>query len=172
MQSRRDVQRKQNHINGIKIFRRVILTILAVILVLWISFAIANHPRSQAQHEAYAMAKKYAHVNNPNGFYVYNREKTYYTVTGKNRHGQQVLVMIPEKGGNISVIKQSKGITSQQALSTVRNKENPRRILRSAPGYFNSKVVWEVTYINKKGALCYDLINFKTGQFVQQIDNL
>lgn len=172
MQSRRDVQRKQNRINGIKVFRRVILTILGIILILWISFAIANHPRNQARHEAYAMAKKYAHVNQPNGFYVYNREKTYYTVTGKNQHGRQVLVMIPEKGGNISVINQSKGINSQQAINKVKANDQPRRILRIAPGYFNNKVVWEVTYVNKKGALCYDLINFKTGQFVQQIDNL
>lgn len=172
MQSRRDVQKKQNRINGMKVFRRVIFTILGIILVLWISFAIANHPRSQERHEAYSMAKRYAHVNHPNGFYVYNREKTYYTVTGKNQHGKQVLVMIPEKGGNISVINQAKGIDSQEALNKVRTREQPRRILRLAPGYFNNKVVWEVTYVNKKGALCYDLINFKTGQLVQQIDNL
>ncbi|WP_251546368.1 cell wall elongation regulator TseB-like domain-containing protein [Limosilactobacillus caecicola] len=172
MQSRRDVQRKQNRINGMKIFRRVVITILVLILVLWISFAIANHPRSQARREAYSMAKKYAHVDHPSGFYVYNRESTYYTVAGKNQQGKQVLVVIPEKGGNIHIIKQSAGISSQQAISKVRQNERPKRILRTALGYFNSKAVWEVTYINKKGALCYDLINFKTGQFIQQIDNL
>lgn len=172
MQSRRDVQRKQNRVNGMKVFRRVVLTILGIVLVLWVSFLIANHPRSQARRQAYSMAEKYAHVDHPTGFYVYNREKTYYTVSGKNQHGQQVLVMISQKGGNINVIKQSKGINNQQAVQTVRAKENPRKILRTAPGYFNDKLVWEVTYMNKKGALCYDLINFKTGQFVQQIDNL
>lgn len=40
------------------------------------------------------------------------------------------------------------------------------------PGIFNDKVVWEVTYLNSKGNLCYDLINFKTGSYVQQINNL
>lgn len=172
MQSRRDVQRKQNRINGLKVLRRTLLTILAIILILWISFAIANHPRQEQRREAISMARKYAHVNHVNGFYVYNREKTYYTVTGKNRHNQQVLVMIPQKGGNITVIKQSHGITNQQARQVVKSQEKPRKILRSAPGYFNDKIVWEVTYVNQKGALCYDLINFKTGKFVQQIDNL
>lgn len=172
MQSRRDVQRKQNRVNGLKVLRRVLLLILAIILILWISFAIANHPRREQQREAVTMARKYAHVDHVNGFYVYNREKTYYTVTGKNRHNQQVLVMIPQKGGNITVLKQSHGISNQQARQTVMSQEKPRKILRSAPGWFNDKVVWEVTYVNRQGALCYDLINFKTGKFVQRIDNL
>lgn len=172
MQSRRDVQKKQNRINGMRIFRRIVLTILVLILVCWISFAIANHPRSQARHEAYSMAKKYAQVDHPTGFYVYNRDRTYYTVTGKNQHHKQVLVMIPAKGGHITVINQAKGINQQQAVAKVRSSERPRKVLRSAPGYFNNKVVWEVTYINSKGALCYDLINFHTGKFVQKINNL
>ena len=60
MQSRRDVQKKQNRINGMRLFRRIVLTILGLILVCWISFAIANHPRSQARHHAYPLASKYA----------------------------------------------------------------------------------------------------------------
>lgn len=172
MQSRPDVQKKQNRINGMRLFRRIVLTILGLILVCWISFAIANHPRSQARHEAYALARKYAKVDQPTGFYVYNREKTYYTVTGKNQHRRQVLVIIPAKGGHITVVNQAKGLNSQQAIAKVKANERPRRILRTAPGYFNNKVVWEVTYVNSKGALCYDLINFHNGKFVQKINNL
>lgn len=172
MQSRRDVQRKQNRMNGLRVFKRVLLTLLAILLILWISYLIANHPRSAARRQAISMAEKYGHLSSPNSFYVFNREKTYYTVGGKNRQGKQILVIIPQKGGNISIIKQSSGITNQQAINLVKTKNNPRKILRTAPGIFNNKVVWEVTYINKKGSLCYDLINFKTGKFVQQIDNL
>ncbi|WP_295728139.1 DUF5590 domain-containing protein [uncultured Limosilactobacillus sp.] len=172
MQSRRDVQKKQNRINGMRVFRRIVLTILVLILVCWISFAIANHPRRQARHEAYSMAKQYAHVDHPTGFYVYNRDRTYYTVAGKNQHNKQVLVIIPDKGGHITIINQSKGINRQQAVARVSSSERPRRIIRTAPGYFNDRIVWEVTYINSKGALCYDLINFHTGKFVQKINNL
>ena len=75
MQSRRDVQKKQNRINGMRLFRRIVLTILGLILVCWISFAIANHPRRQARHEAYALARKYAKVDQPTGFYVYRSEE-------------------------------------------------------------------------------------------------
>ena len=53
-----------------------------------------------------------------------------------------------------------------------KSNRNPREILKVAPGVFNDKAVWEVTYRNQKGNLCYDLINFKTGQYVQNINNL
>lgn len=172
MESRRDVQRKQSHVTGLKILRRTLLTILVIILVLWVSYAIANHPKAQAQREATSIAKKYGHLRSTNGFYIFNREKTYYTVTGKNQKGQQMLVMVPKSGGNVRLIKQSKGITSQQARQKVQNYGRTKKVLRVAPGIFNDKVVWEVTYINKKGALCYDLLNFRNGNYVQQIDNL
>ena len=64
------------------------------------------------------------------------------------------------------------GITAARARAMTKSNRNPREILKVAPGIFNDKTVWEVTYRNQKGNLCYDLINFKTGQYVQNINNL
>ena len=79
---------------------------------------------------------------------------------------------MPQKNGSVRIVKQSKGLTKQQALAQVKSNEHPKKVLKAVPGIFNDKVVWEVTYLNQKGNLCYDLINFKTGSFVQQINNL
>ena len=135
-------------------------------------YAVGNHPKAEAERQATTIAKRYANLKTRTDFYIYNRENTYYTVAGKNNKGQRILVIVPQKNGSVRVVKQSTGLTEQQALAQVKSNEHPKRVLKAVPGIFNEKVVWEVTYLNSKGNLCYDLINFKTGSYVQQINNL
>ncbi|KRN59072.1 DUF5590 domain-containing protein [Limosilactobacillus secaliphilus] len=172
MQSRRDVQRKQDHSRAVHTLKWTLITVLVLILVVWSSLAIANHPKQAAQRQATQMARRYGHLTSTNDFYIFNREKTYYTVAGKNKRGQQTLVIVPQNGGDIHVVKQSKGISGQDAINKVKSDKRPKKIMKAAPGYFNDRLVWEVTYVNRRGSMCYDLINFKTGNYVQQIDNL
>ena len=143
MQSRRDVQRQQSRRSFKKTVRNIVVTLLLVILVTWSVYAIANHPRAAAQKQA-----------------------------GKNAKGQTILVVVPQKGGDIRVLKQSAGLTASQAKSEVKTVDNPKRVLKVAMGIFNNKPVWEVTYLNQKGNLCYDLISFTSGKSIQQINNL
>lgn len=88
MQSRRDVQRQQSRRLFKKTVRNIVVTLLLVILVTWSVYAIANHPRAAAQKQATAMAKKYAGLKSTSGFYIYNRDQTYYTVAGKMRRAK------------------------------------------------------------------------------------
>lgn len=141
-------------------------------MVGWSIYAVGNHPKAEAERQATTIAKRYANLKTRTDFYIYNRENTYYTVAGKNNKGQRILVIVPQKNGSVRVVKQSTGLTEQQALAQVKSNEHPKRVLKAVPGIFNDKVVWEVTYLNSKGNLCYDLINFKTGSYVQQINNL
>lgn len=172
MQSRREVQRAQSRGSSRRIIRNLLLIILLVFLLAWSIYAFGNHPRRAADRQALQIARKYANLKNQSAFYIYNREKTYYTVAGKNQSNQNILVIIPQKGGSVRVVKQANGITKNQALSRVWSREKPKKILKVAPGIFNNKTVWEVTYLNRHGKLCYDLLNFKSGHLVQQINNL
>ena len=171
MQSRRDVQRNASRNRLAKFVRWLLIIIVLLLLAAWATLAIANHPKNVARRQATTIARKYGGLKSSNGFYIYNREKTYYTVSGKNAKGQHIFVMVPQKGGNVRIIKAASGITSSQAKAKVQS-QHPKRILKTAPGIFNDKVVWEVSYVNRQGSLCYDLINVKTGKFVQKIDNL
>ena len=171
MQSRRDVQRAQTRWSRAKTIRNVLIVIIVVVLLLWGGFAIANHPKKVAEKQAVSLAKKYGHLKSTSAFYIYNRDQTYYTVAGKNKKKQKLLVLVSQKG-NIRVEKQADGLTAAEAKAKVRADEKPKKILKVALGVFNDKVVWEVTYRNQKGNLCYDLINFKNGKYVQQINNL
>ncbi|WP_267202243.1 cell wall elongation regulator TseB-like domain-containing protein [Limosilactobacillus kribbianus] len=172
MQSRREVQREQNRGSALRTIRNILLTILILLLVGWSVYAVANQPRAAARRQTVTMAEKYAHLHSPGHFYIFNRESTYYTITGRNQSNQPILVIVPQHGGNIRVVKQSSGVTEKQVRAQTKANRKPAQILKVAPGIFNDKVVWEVTYRSKKGKLSYDLINFKTGRYVQNINNL
>ncbi|MBD7895737.1 DUF5590 domain-containing protein [Limosilactobacillus sp. Sa3CUN2] len=172
MQSRREVQRdKQNRSTG-QTIRNLLIVIVAIIVIMGIFYLISNQPRSAARRQTVSIAKKYAHLKDPGSFYIYNRESTYYTIAGKNDKDQPLLVVVPQHGGNVRVLKQNSGLTAQQVIQQVRQDHNPQKVLKAAPGVFNDKVVWEVTYRNQKGQLCYELVNFKTGKVIQSINNL
>ena len=172
MQSRREVQRERSRGTSKRMIRDLLILIILIFLVGWSIYAVGNHPKAEAERQATTIAKRYANLKTRTDFYIYNRENTYYTVAGKNNKGQRILVIVPQKNGSVRVVKQSTGLTEQQALAQVKSNEHPKRVLKAVPGIFNAKVVWEVTYLNSKGNLCYDLINFKTGSYVQQINNL
>ena len=172
MQSRREVQRERSRGTSKRMIRDLLILIILIFLVGWSIYAVGNHPKAEAERQATTIAKRYANLKTRTDFYIYNRENTYYTVAGKNNKGQRILVIVPQKNGSVRVVKQSTGLTEQQALAQVKSNEHPKRVLKAVPGIFNDKVVWEVTYLNSKGNLCYDLINFKTGSYVQQINHL
>lgn len=172
MQSRREVQRERSRGTSKRMIRDLLILIILIFLVGWSIYAVGNHPKAEAERQATTIAKRYANLKTRTDFYIYNQENTYYTVAGKNNKGQRILVIVPQKNGSVRVVKQSTGLTEQQALAQVKSNEHPKRVLKAVPGIFNDKVVWEVTYLNSKGNLCYDLINFKTGSYVQQINNL
>lgn len=172
MQSRREVQRERSRGTSKRMIRDLLILIILIFLVGWSIYVVGNHPKAEAERQATTIAKRYANLKTRTDFYIYNRENTYYTVAGKNNKGQRILVIVPQKNGSVRVVKQSTGLTEQQALAQVKSNEHPKRVLKAVPGIFNDKVVWEVTYLNSKGNLCYDLINFKTGSYVQQINNL
>lgn len=172
MQSRREVQREQSRGSTLRTIRNLLIAILLILLIIWSVFAVSNQPRNAARRQTVSLAERYAHLRSPGKFYIYNRESTYYAITGKNQQNQPIIVIVPQKGGKMVILKQSNGITEDQARQMTINNRAPREILKVAPGIFNDKAVWEVTYRNKKGNLCYDLINFKNGKYVQNINNL
>ncbi|MCP0887710.1 DUF5590 domain-containing protein [Ligilactobacillus sp. WILCCON 0076] len=153
-----------------------LIIVLCIILVgygCWYSYHKAQEPLVAAKKEAYTLADKYANLKTHTAFYWYNREKTYYTVAGKNNKNEAVYVIVSKKGDKINIYSQSKGITAKKAKQYVQSNEKPKKILKVALGMKTKKQpVWEITYLNKKGELCYDLISFKSGKVIKSIQNI
>ena len=148
------------------------MIVLAVVILGLLVFAISNHPRAAAKRQSVQLARQYGGLRSTSDFYIYNRDATYYTVAGKNASGKKILVIVPQKGGKMRILKQANGLSASQVRQQTRQDKHPSRILKVAMGVFNNKPVWEVTYRNHQGQLCYDLISFKTGKYVSQINNL
>lgn len=147
----------------------------SIIIIIFGLFAVYNYvqrPKNQAQKEAYALAKKYAKVDQPDTFYWFNRKKTYFTVAGKNHSGQKVYVIIAKNGAKINIYEQKKGYTQAEITKLVQRLRHPKKITNIALGMYNNKPTWEVTYRNQSNKLCYDLIAFKTGKVLKTIQNI
>lgn len=153
----------------------VLLSVLLVILVILISAAVmvnkATKPLTQNQAHAEAVAKKSGHLTSTSNFYWTNLDTTYYTVAGKNKAKQSVYAIVPKTGNNVTVLKQTDGLSRNTVLQRVWQK-NPKKVLSAALCVFNGKPAWQVSYLNKSGKLCYVTYQYNTGKMLQQISNI
>lgn len=153
----------------------VLLSVLLVILVILISAAVmvnkATKPLTQNQAHAEAVAKKSGHLTSTSQFYWTNLDTTYYTVAGKDKDKQSVYAIVPKTGNDVTVLKQSAGLTRNTVLQRVWQK-NPKKVLSAALCIFNGKPAWQVSYLNQSGKLCYVTYQYSTGKMLQQISNI
>ncbi|WP_341778240.1 cell wall elongation regulator TseB-like domain-containing protein [Levilactobacillus sp. HBUAS70063] len=153
----------------------VLLSVLIVILILLLSAGYvinkATKPLSQDQARAESVAKKSGHLTSTSGFYWTNLDTTYYTVAGKNKAKQAVYAIVPKSGKNVTVLKQSDGLSRNAALQKVWQ-HNPKKVLSAALSMFNGKPAWQISYLNKSGKLCYLTYQYSNGQVLQQISNI
>lgn len=166
MQSR---SRQKSRFHPIRI---TIVAIIVVFLAIWAVLAIANHPKNQAKQATISIAKSKANLKDPGDFFTYNREKTYYSIAGKNSKNKGIFVITNSKGKVVKVLKQSAGISKNAALTQIWDKRNPKKVLKIALGIFKGEPVWEITYTNKQGQLCYELLDYKNGKDLQKIVNI
>ncbi|HIW72261.1 MAG TPA: DUF5590 domain-containing protein [Candidatus Levilactobacillus faecigallinarum] len=153
----------------------VLLTVLVVVLALLLGggYAIrrATHPFTQAQTRAERIAKTSGHLTKTTGYYWTNLDTTYYTVVGQNKAKQAVYAIVPKSGKNVTVLKQSAGLSRNAVLQRVWQR-NPKKVLSAALSIFNGKPAWQVSYLNKAGKLCYLTFQFSNGKVLQQIANI
>ncbi len=98
-----------------------------------------------AKKQATQLAQQYAGLKEETAFYHYNRNHTYYTVAGTNDKKQKIYAIVAQNG---------------------------KKINHTALGMHKNKPVWEISYLNSYGNLCYDLLDFKTGKVVKTIQNI
>ncbi|ANZ63781.1 hypothetical protein AYR62_06540 [Secundilactobacillus paracollinoides] len=156
--------------------RRVLSSILVIIVILIIGTLWGYHhataPINKVRSQSISMAEKYAGLKKESAFYWTNLNKTYYTVAGTNKQNKAIYVLVPQKGAQLRVMQQSDGLTRNQVLSKVWSQRNPKKVLSAALSVFNGKSAWIVSYMNKKGQLCYETLSFKSGKLLQLIENI
>ncbi|QIL46505.1 DUF5590 domain-containing protein [Vagococcus coleopterorum] len=132
----------------------------------------SNRPMEQAQSEAEAIAKKQAGVEKTDKFYWYNRDETYFTILGRDKDGEQLLVVIPKTGDPVTVVKQKDGLSEFDAVQVVAKEMKPHKMTRINFGILDNQPIWEIVAANEKGELSYYSVDFKTGSIVKTIKNV
>ncbi len=148
----------------------LVATCLLLVTGSWLFYASANQPRAAAQDRVTALAKSKAKLTSVSNFFVYHRDETYYAVAGIDQRGKQVLVLVPNHRNQVTVIDQATGINGRQAIHAVQDRQRIDRVLHTALGKYNHRLVWEVAYLDRHATVNYALVDFKTGKLVQQIN--
>jgi uncharacterized protein YpmB len=149
----------------------ILLSLVAGLLVVIVGMVIfylrANQPMAQAKKEAIAIAEKQANLQNADHFYWFTRKKTYFTVTGKNNQGSEIVVIIPRSGEKVTVLEQKDGLSEAQARETV-TKAHPQEaeVIKASLGMYDDQPVWEIMTKNSQKELTYYLVSFTKGETV------
>ena len=160
------MQKKQH--GKLYLFMGVLLAIVAVLGIFFKSV----QPENEAHKEAVRLAKKYAHLKKEDACYRYSRDKTFYTVFGTNEDNQKIYAIVSKNGKKINIYAQEDGISAETAKKAVRKRQEVKKIMNVGMGMKGKTPVWEVTYLNDYGNLCYDIIAFKNGDIIKTIQNI
>lgn len=154
---------------GLFIFGLAIVIVAGLFISVYLN---AVNPLKKAEAAAIQIAKKEVAMVSVDEVSVYNGSETSYAVVGRNDKNEEVVAFIPEKEGNILIIKAHDGITKQQAITIVQQEKQPKKIVAARLGMENGIPLWEVYYESKDSALNYYYIDFKTGEWLKKIENL
>lgn len=146
------------------------LSLVLSIFILWKADTPFKEVEAQAEH--LAVEEKYLALVTES--YSYNSNQSYVTVFGEDEYGKEKAVFIPTnlKKSGVEEVFLEEGISSEQALSVLKNEGKVKEVLQVKLGYEEPGAVWEITYLNDADQLNYVYILFEDGQWWKRITNL
>ena len=161
---------------GILMKKGILITsaiVMSVILVCSITLLlISQDPIKKAEKETIAIAKESAGLVKATDFYWYNRDKTYFSVSGVNESDEEIMVIVAKDGGATTVLNQDEFITKQQAKALTREDKGAVDILEARIGLDGETPIWEISYKQENGRLGYYVLTAKSGKWVSDIENI
>lgn len=148
------------------------LFILAVIVSGSIVYAKAVKPLKKAEEVAVRAANKKMVLNHVEDVEIYNGEKTYYILKGKNKNNANVIVWVSEDGKQVSVRKEQDGISKDQAVAKLLQETNPKEIVSVKLAMLKNKQCWEIYYLSHNNLINYYYVDFETGEWLRKIENM
>ncbi|MGL4335212.1 MAG: DUF5590 domain-containing protein [Lactococcus garvieae] len=134
---------------------QIIIGVLTVILAGFIAISLfiwrAVSPYNTARSAAIAIAKDKTELKTPTAFDITTTDSTDYSLLGKTEKGKEIGVLIPEKGGNLTVIDMATGVKPETLQA-----DNTTSIVLAL---YKNQPVWQVN--SREGFKLYD---FKTGK--------
>ncbi|PFI22748.1 cell wall elongation regulator TseB-like domain-containing protein [Bacillus cereus] len=120
------------------------------------------------------IAKEKAKLTKVKSVDYYNGKSSYTVVQGTDEKGEQIIVWVPDKKGNVLVKKKSEGISEKEALQKLADqatgkgdepKPKPKQIVKVKLGAENDIPLWEITYIDQEDRYTYYYLEFQNGEY-------
>lgn len=150
------------------------IIILIVISIGAGSFIYLNStkPVRAAESKAVEIAKQETDLSEAEDFNLYHGTETFYVIEGKDHDGTSIYVWVPEKKGKIVSLKQSDGISKNEAINRLKQEKNAAEIVSVRLGMEKNIPLWEIHHRSGSNLINYYYIDFKTGEWLKKIENL
>lgn len=155
-----------------KILIGILIFLVCVLLFGSIFLIRGTRPYNRSQKEAEELALQYGKITEPEEFYYFNRKSQYFAVKGKTAAGKTTYALIPEDGKEITILKDSEGISENEALKIATSDNGKASFLKVGLGKEQDEIVWEISGKDEQGKWLYYLISFKEGKIVSKIQDI
>jgi uncharacterized protein YpmB len=155
-----------------KIIFFVVLAAILVIAGITAIFLKARSPVNDRAEAAIQRAEAEADVASTEDVSLYNGNKSYVVITGRNSEDEKIVVWVPEKDRDIIVKKWADGISKEAAINKLKEENDVSEILSVKLGMESVGPVWELTYLDENEHLNYYYLLFESGEWWRKIENL
>ncbi|NNV00231.1 DUF5590 domain-containing protein [Geobacillus sp. DSP4a] len=135
----------------------------------WSIYGEAMAPkRSMAEH-ALARAREAVGLIDVKKVYTYYGDEAYTVFIGRTKQEKtDVVVWVPEKGGNVVVKRADSGISEAKARAILERDRRPQQIIDATLGMEKGVPLWELTYIDSEGRYSFYYLHFTDGEFLKR----
>lgn len=134
----------------------------------------ALEPKKDAEAVATQIALEETDLKTIETFTLFNGSSSYYVVKGKDDEGESLIAWIPEQKENRKIIvkKEKDGISRDEAIQKLYDKKKPEEIMSVKLGMENNIPLWEIYYRSNDDLINYYYVDFETGEWLKDIQNL
>lgn len=150
----------------------LILVLLALIIGFVTVMYRSNRPLAQAEEEATTIAQKYTDLAEVSDFYWFTREKTYFSLLGEDKKGNEIAVIVPKDGNKVTVLNQKDGLSELAAMQNVAKAYPKEKVKQAKLGIYQEAPVWEVTTTSSSGKVNYVLVSFDKGEEIKKVSDI
>ena len=156
--------------------RRTMFILLLTLFLLFLAaasiFLVSVDPKIKKRNDALTMMAPTVEFSKVTKFYLFNTDTSFYTVMGENKEGNAIYAIIPEEGGDVTILQQSAVVNEQEARSITLQDKPDVEVLEARLGLLNGEPVWEVNYRMSNQRIGYYYISAKNGKWIKDIENI
>ncbi|WP_445612561.1 cell wall elongation regulator TseB-like domain-containing protein [Geobacillus sp. YF-1] len=134
----------------------------------WSIYSEALAPKRAMVARALERAKEAAELVEIKKVYTYYGDEAYTVFIGRAKRGEDLVVWVPEKSGDVVVRRADSGISEAEARAILRRDRHPQQVIDATLGMEKGVPVWELTYMDDEGRYSFYYLHFTDGSFLKR----